>query len=331
MSENQHATPGSHYARISATAKNSTSALSRTDSDATLNDSNRAVSSWNASSHYLARNSPTPRRTGHYQSQYGLSEKWTIPKWCLVFSSFSVFVYGSAALICALLTWFRTWRLASVMLIADNDVMVLITIAGSITMLTALTGMIGTMLNSRPLLAVYAVLLWSTLIAIFIVGRISYRRSTFALDRKLNLAWSRYYTALGRLLIQDTLQCCGYYTPQHEVTLSDSCHPNAVLPGCKTGLYAFEQENLKLVWTMALSLVPLHVVNIVVGLLCANHVTVPRILSKRRPDDGLDTEETQGLLRDTKFVQRPSISRASSSGIFREDRRKFSIDIVHSV
>ncbi|KAK2465294.1 hypothetical protein APHAL10511_002648 [Amanita phalloides] len=221
-------------------------------------------------------------------------------------------------MVCALLTWFRTWNLAAVMLIADNDVLILITIAGSIVMSTALIGTIGTMLNSRRILAVYAVLLWPALIAIFVVGRISYRRSTFALDLKLNFSWSRYYTPLGRLVIQNSLQCCGYYTPLHEATPSETCNANAILPGCKWSLYNFEKENLNLIWSVALSLVPLHTVNIIIALLCVNHITITSTLAGRQSNGY--TDYVQALLHDVNHLRKPAISRASSGGKFREDR-----------
>lgn len=216
----------------------------------------------------------------------------------------------------ARLTWRTAWDLAEVMLIADTDVLVLTTIAGSIIMSTALTGIIGTMLNSRPILAVYAVLMWSALIAIFVVGRISYRRSTFALDRKLNLSWSRYYTTLGRLVIQNSFHCCGYYTPLHEATQSETCDENVTLPGCKGSLYEFERQNLKLIWSMAFALVPLHTINIIVAVLCANHVTTTS--TSRSGDDAFSDVRT--LLHSKDYLRKPAMSRTSSGCKFREDR-----------
>ena len=218
------------------------------------------------------------------------------------------------------LTWWTAWDLAEVMLIADSDVLILATIAGSIIMLTALTGMIGTMLNSRPILAVYAVLMWSALVAIFVVGRISYRRSTFALDRKLNLSWSRYYTTLGRLVIQNSFHCCGYYTPLHEATQSETCSENVTLPGCKGSLYKFERENLRLVWSMAFALVPLHIINIIVAVLCANHLTATTTLDGRQGSGDNAVSEIRTLLHSKDCLRKPVMSRTSSGGKFREDR-----------
>lgn len=38
----------------------------------------------------------------------GRVDRWTVYKWCLFFSICSIFVYGTAGLVCALLTWFKS-------------------------------------------------------------------------------------------------------------------------------------------------------------------------------------------------------------------------------
>ncbi|KAI0783437.1 hypothetical protein C8Q75DRAFT_725855 [Abortiporus biennis] len=199
--------------------------------------------------------------------------KWTGHKWFLFISIWTIFICGLGGLVCAILTWFRTWEYADVMYVADYDVLVLITMSSSLLLLTFLVGITGTILNSRPILAVYALLLWPCLISILAIGYTSYKRYTFALDRKLNLAWSQWYTPTGRLTIQDSLHCCGFYSPLHEVTPSKHCYVRTLLPGCKSKLYALERQNLGTIWTIAFAIVPLHIANIFVALLCVNHVT----------------------------------------------------------
>jgi hypothetical protein len=159
------------------------------------------------------------------------------------------------------------------MSVADNDILILITLAGSILVFTALIGLSGVFLDSRPLLAVYTLLLWPAFVALAAIGYVAYKRATFSLDHKLNLSWSQYYTPLGRLLIQDSLHCCGFYSALHEATPSARCFPRTALPGCKGKLYRFERANLALVWSSAFALVPLHLVSVLVALLCANHVS----------------------------------------------------------
>ncbi|KAJ3835205.1 Tetraspanin family-domain-containing protein [Lentinula raphanica] len=200
-------------------------------------------------------------------------DRWTRFKWCLMVSVITVLCYGSGGMICAILTWFRTWTHADVMYVADNDILILITLASSILLFTALLGITGTLLNSRPILATYTLLLWPALISMLAVGYTSYKRYAFSLDRKLNFSWSQYYTPLGRLMIQSSLRCCGYYDPLHEATMSSKCYPRTPLPGCKGKLYRFERENLTVIWSTTFSLVSLHLINIFVALLCSNHVT----------------------------------------------------------
>ena len=50
------------------------------------------------------------------------------------------------------------------------------------------------MLNNRPILAFYNLLLWPALLSICLIGYTSYKREAMKLDRKLNQAWSQFYT-----------------------------------------------------------------------------------------------------------------------------------------
>ena len=159
------------------------------------------------------------------------------------------------------------------MYVADSDILILVTLCGSILLFTALVGITGTFLNSRPILATYAVLLWAAFISMLAIGYTAYKRSAFALDRKLNLAWSQWYTPVGRLMIQDSLRCCGFYSALHDATPSPRCFARTMLPGCKSKLYRFEAHNLQRIWAAVFGLVPLHIANMIVALLCANHVT----------------------------------------------------------
>ncbi|KAI0365335.1 hypothetical protein BV20DRAFT_954425 [Pilatotrama ljubarskyi] len=253
--------------------------------------------------------------------------RWTLHKWCLVLSVSTVFVYGAAGLICAILTWFRAWEHADVMYVADYDLLVLITLSSSILLFTFLVGISGALLNSRPILAVYAILLWPALISMLAIGYTAYKRSAFALDHKLNLAWSQWYTPLGRLVIQDALRCCGFYSALHEAAASKRCYPRTPLPGCKGKLWRFERANLATIWGTVFSLVPVHIMNIFVALLCANHVTrmfgkgiTPKRYRLSGDDVRADAEMLMKVLSDVRPVARPGFTRAPSSGVFREDK-----------
>ncbi|KAJ7776777.1 hypothetical protein DFH07DRAFT_951393 [Mycena maculata] len=259
-------------------------------------------------------------------------EPWTAFKWCLLFSVCTVLAYGAAALVCALMTWFRTWDQADVMFVADNDILVLLTLAGSILVFTALVGLSGVLLNSRPILAVYTILLWPAFVSLVAIGYLGYKRAAFALDHKLNMSWSQYYTPLGRLLIQDSLRCCGFYSALHEATPSKRCYPRTALPGCKGKLYRFERVNLALVWSTVFALVPLHLLNMLLALLCANHVTetfgrgiTPKAYRLTSGDVQADADKimrgVKGLdERDVVSAERLLLRRNSCGGTFREAR-----------
>jgi hypothetical protein len=220
------------------------------------------------------------------------------------------------------------------MYVADNDVLILITLAASIMIFTSLVGISGVFLNSRPILATYTLLLWPALTSLLAVGYVSYKRSTFSLDHKLNLSWSQYYTPLGRLLIQNSLRCCGFYSPLHEAVPNKRCYPRTSLPGCKGKLYRFERGNLGMIWSTTFPLAGLHIINIVVAMLCANHMTrtfgkgiTPAQYRLSSNDVRADADKIlRGISRSgVRAVVRPKMSRAPSSDTFRDDREERSL------
>lgn len=209
--------------------------------------------------------------------------------------------------------------------VADNDILAIITLTASILVFTSLVGICGVFLNSRPILATYTLLLWPALASILAIGYVSYKRVTFALDHKLNMSWSQYFTPLGRLSIQDSLHCCGFYSVLHEGTLSNRCYPRSPLPGCKGKLYSFEKDNLATIWSAAFTLALLHILNILVALLCANHLTktfgrgmTPKQYRLSEKDVRADADKIlEGLRRSRSFGNEPQINRSSRG--FRED------------
>ena len=213
------------------------------------------------------------------------------------------------------------------MYVADYDLLILLTLASSILLLPALVGLSGTLLNSRPLLAIYALLLWPAFFALLALGYPSYKRYSFALDRKLSRAWSEWYTPLGRLAIQDALACCGFANALHEAVPSARCYPRTSLPGCKGPLWRFERATLSTVWSTVFALVPLHIVNVCVALLCANHVTrtfgkgiTPKRYRLNADDVRADAEVLVQAMGGLRPVARPGFARAPSSAMFREDK-----------
>src|SRR5258707_1306288 len=134
-------------------------------------------------------------------------------------------------------------------------------------------GISGTMLNSRPLLAIYTLLLWPDQANILAVGYVAYKRVTFNFDRKMNFAWSHLYTVQGRQIIQDSFGCCGFYNTMHQAAPSKRCYIRASIPGCRDALFDFERTNLAVIWKVAFALAAIHILNMIIALLCSNHVT----------------------------------------------------------
>lgn len=210
------------------------------------------------------------------------------------------------------------------MAVADGDLLILITWAASMLLLTALIGMTGTLLNSRPILAAYTVLLWPAFISLLSVGYVAYKRDSFSLDHKLNLSWSRRFNSLDRLRIQDSLQCCGFYSTLHAISPSKRCYLRAPLPGCKRNFYNFEHQNLSRIWRAAFALVPLHMFNLVVALLCANHMTntfgkgiTPKQYRLSATDVKADAEK---ILDGVTSFFRPNASKVSPDIFFKDEK-----------
>ncbi len=216
------------------------------------------------------------------------------------------------------------------MYVADYDLLVLLTLASSILLLAFLVGISGALLNSRPLLACYALLLWPAFLALLAVAYPAYKRHAYALDRKLSLAWSAYYTPRGRLAIQDALRCCGFLSALHAASPSPACYPRTPLPGCKGPLWRVERARLATLSGALFALVPLHVLNVAVALLCANHVTrtfgkgiTPKRYRLSVDDVRADAAALLGAMREKnvlRAVAHPGLARAPSSRTFREDK-----------
>ena len=136
-----------------------------------------------------------------------------------------------------------------------------------------MVGITGTLLNSRPILAVYVLLLFPSFLSFVSVGYLTYKKANFSLDAKVSEAWHRWYSPSARTVLQGALGCCGWSGPLHGATASGTCYARSPLAGCHGPLVRFERDALSSVAGTVFSLVPLHLGNIFVGLLCANHVT----------------------------------------------------------
>ena len=125
------------------------------------------------------------------------------------------------------------------------------------------------------------------------VGYTAYKRRTFGLAGKLGERWSSI-TAAERGTMQGQLGCCGWigsmrgsasnepnpapFDPLLHTLSPDSatymaqCYPRSPLPPCQPLLTAVESTTLGTLAFSTLSLAPLHLVNIALGVVCANAV-----------------------------------------------------------
>ncbi|KAF9445753.1 hypothetical protein P691DRAFT_805241 [Macrolepiota fuliginosa MF-IS2] len=206
------------------------------------------------------------RRTGRRM-------RWTRFKWILFFANIFLTIYSLTALIFCLLTWFNIWTHADIVRVGNRPELVLSTIAASLGVFVSLIGWAGILLNNRAFLAWYTFLLWIAFAFLVTPGYITYKRRAFNLEGKVNAQWSRDLGADGRLRIQDQLECCGYFSPFIEATISQTCYARSILPGCKLPYMTYERMVLERWYTVVFSLVPLHIGIMLAGLLCSNHVT----------------------------------------------------------
>ena len=221
--------------------------------------------------------------------------QWTLHKWCLLASVTTVFLLGLTCLVFSSMTWFAgkliihsgclcgrdnisyvnstAYPTAPVLLITDSPALVLLTFSSSLSLLASLVGITGTLLNSRPILAVYVLLLFPAFLSFVSVGYLTYKKATFFLDAKVSEAWHLWYSPGARTVLQGALGCCGWSNPLHGAAASGVCYARSPLAGCHGPLIRFERDVLSSAAATVFSLVPVHLANIFVGLLCANHVT----------------------------------------------------------
>lgn len=181
--------------------------------------------------------------------------------------------YALVALVACLLTWFDVWQHADVMRVGNRPELITSTIGATIGVLTSIIGWAGILLNNRSFLAVYTFMTWITFAFLITPGYITFRRREYNLEGKINSQWSKTLGAEGRLRIQNQLECCGYFSPFVEATVSQTCYARSLLPGCKLRYLTFERNIMRKWYHASLGLAPLHILVMIAALLCSNHVT----------------------------------------------------------
>jgi hypothetical protein len=199
--------------------------------------------------------------------------QWNRFKWALFISNLFLTGYTIVGLVFCLLTWFGVWDQSGIVRISNRPELIVSTLAATLGLITSLIGWSGILLNNRSFLAIYTFLLWICFGLLVAPGYMTYRRRAFNLEGKVNSQWSRDLGTVGRLRVQDQLGCCGYFSPFVEATISSTCYARSVLPGCKLHFLQFQRRVLARWYKVAFALVPVHLVIMIVGLLCSNHVT----------------------------------------------------------
>ncbi|KIM37026.1 hypothetical protein M413DRAFT_448751 [Hebeloma cylindrosporum] len=199
--------------------------------------------------------------------------RWNKFKWAIFCTNLILTIYCFVTLILCLLTWFNVWEHADIIRVGNRPELVVSTLACCLGIFTSLIGWAGILLNNRSFLAVYTFSLWIVFIFMLIPGYLTYKQRTFNLEGKINAQWSQRLGAEGRMRIQNELQCCGYFSPYVEATVTQTCYARSILPGCKLKYIVFQRRVLQKWYTVVFALVPVHVMVMVAGLLCSNHVT----------------------------------------------------------
>ena len=80
------------------------------------------------------------------------------------------------------------------------------TIASGCVLFASSVGITGALLNSRPILTFYNLLLWPSLLSTAIVGYSSYKSRAFNLSGKINQMWTQSWTDQDKTLIQEVVR-----------------------------------------------------------------------------------------------------------------------------
>ncbi|GAA6017018.1 hypothetical protein JCM10207_001458 [Rhodosporidiobolus poonsookiae] len=241
-----------------------------------------SIRSSSRSERHRARLTAWSARASSHPSAAARQGQWTLAKCALLAGAVCAWACGVAGCVCVGLTHARAWEGAGVVEVLEGGRLGWLLAASVCLLLLSLLGLSATLLHSRPLLAFYALLLWPSLALLLVPAYASYRRAALNLEGKLDEAWSRSLTPAVRWGVQSALGCCGWLSSFHDATYGalggaggGVCYPRAPLKGCKAPLLAFETALLRRIYRSVFAVVALHVVNIVVALLAANHVDEP--------------------------------------------------------
>ncbi|KAK0535721.1 hypothetical protein OC834_001409 [Tilletia horrida] len=253
--------------------------------------------------------------------------KWNPFKWAMVVANLVLTIYAIAGLIGTLFTWANVWENAATVRVGNRDELILSTVAAGLCLVSAVIGWSGILLNNRTFLAIYTVFLWIAFVFIMAPGYMTFKRRAFNLEGKLNQQWSRRLGVADRLVIQDELNCCGYYSPYVLASASGRCYSRSMLPGCKGRYIRFQRQALEYFYICAFGVVGPHLIIIVIALLCSNNITY-RFGKGLTPEEYRLDEVTAELIKEQLLKNPPGLpspGEASDSDLvspgktFRED------------
>ncbi|KAK3809335.1 MAG: hypothetical protein J3Q66DRAFT_288094 [Benniella sp.] len=136
----------------------------------------------------------------------------------------------------------------------------------------SIIGYIGIFAQSRKILTVYTVLLWPLFALLTTIGYISFRRSQINLYQKLKVSWINEYSRDDRLVIQNSLSCCGFRSVNDFPSYDLHCFPGAPRPSCDGRFLRYQQNFLSDTSSAAFQLLAVQLLIMIVALLCSNHV-----------------------------------------------------------
>ncbi|ORX88824.1 hypothetical protein K493DRAFT_319169 [Basidiobolus meristosporus CBS 931.73] len=202
-------------------------------------------------------------------------KKWTSFKWTLLFSNTVLMAMGIAGLVLSLLTWYKLYLRAEVVLIVTHGTIVLLTVVSSCAIAIAIMGYFGVFFNNRKILTLYCILLWPMMGGIASIGYVTYKFSRWHLASKLSSHWDTYSVEDIRHL-QANMHCCGFNTVIDRPQITNKCdlsNTAAKMVGCRFKLTNFVAYYLKTAYITAFSLLIPHLFVLFSSLLCSNHIT----------------------------------------------------------
>ncbi|ORX94494.1 hypothetical protein K493DRAFT_221214 [Basidiobolus meristosporus CBS 931.73] len=182
-----------------------------------------------------------------------------------------IFSIAIGALVGSLLTWFKAYHRAEVIITGNKNLLVITTITSLLTICNCLAAYYGIIMNNRKVLTMCALALWPLFALTASVGYLAYKRQLWNLRAKLGSQW-RSFSYNEKLTIQNNLHCCGFQGPLDHPAVSNKCYMRSLLPGCLGKYYRFNYLTLKIAYIVSFALLLPHLCLIFISVLFSNHV-----------------------------------------------------------